>query len=761
MTIDGTTYQTRTVRWGTVVKGSQQDLKVGGISIVRDLVGGPDATVFGKHWQMRLPRLTESAITAKYEGGRSVPREVRFEEPDAGRSIALDKFGEMELPFEKGRFSAYFGEQQKHRLAMAGDQWLLLSGEISFTKDNLGNVSTVLGPDSRSVEFSPDAQHRVQVVRTATGERKYEYQPGKKASHLLRRIADDKGNAVDLEYDTQDRVQVARGSDGQVVNYHYDPAGRLFGMKRNTGDTLTYGFQNPAGEPHVASLRTQAESPRAERFTSQLQFTAGTRRGLWRRPQTPPPAGPETPTTPTPSPGPSAVIKLAPSKSADRDFDVTINGQPVEFFGKLKGAVDIAVDGGQDRQAQIDALRSRFVEVGDIGKGGAFEIDCPDPHVKAQLERFIRSEVRTTADPAGARLAVEPDLPPNFHILSLRTLSEGGDLIEATLNGQPVKTSRPLADLLHSALVEGDAAAIKELSDLFRILEGFQPGDQIVISADEESIFEHRDQLRLLLDDAFDKSEVVSTNDPDRVIQKAAQPAPQTLARQVQVIVDKSLNQGVYDNAQSIMENFKTGGSDSQTLVIAAHNARDAQGLFLLLKKMGDAGELVGRDIVLLTCGNRDLSNLVAQLLSQAKARRVIHFPQPINQLALVSVLPKLMAEIQRVLASGSQDVNLSKLLGTAIRQALEDVSNGTGDPSPAATVTPASEQKSRNRLQAPAREDLENLKLFNVQAGVSRPSGQDGDGLSRRESPVAGVARLRNANPRSVRILANPATCS
>lgn len=595
----GTNYAVRTVRWGSTVRGSQQDMQVGNVRVVRDLAPAVTQTPFGQHWQLRLPRLAVSTSLAKLESGKEVPREVQFEEPDTPGTVKLNQIGEVELPFDQGKRDAYFGAEQRHRLLLSDSRWQLLSGDVTYRKDDLGKVETVLGPDAREIEFTADPLHLVSSIRTSQGIRRYDYQPGKKSTQLLRRIADGAGNSIEFDYDEQDRIRRLTGNNGQSVRYQYDPYGRLFGLRRNSGETLTYGYLNPPDYPRIVSVGTDPSAPAAQQFTSRFRYTSG-----------------------------------------------------------------------------------------------------------------VRSELRTPP-PAAARLAGRPG-EGQVKLLELHPFGKDRDEFELVFDGKPIPTDKPWADLMYLSEAEKDQASAERVADAVVEALGIQSGDRIVVSATEDSLHEWLNRLGRILQTQLPELAVCTTHDPERALAKWN--SPPVIAPTVQTIVHDSLKGGrtdaIYQDVTTVVEQFPNGGEDSQIVLMIGHNDRNEQGFYQDLKQSGDAGQLKGKLLILLTCGNDQLSYQVSELLENAGVLGVVHYTNPISQLALSPITSTLLRNLRTAAEAGTENVNWQKLLQSSAEDAAREVKDGAWDPPP---ETPDA-KKGGDRPQAPPIEEVEKLKLFNLQ---------------------------------------------
>jgi len=86
------------------------------------------------------------------------------------------------------------------------------------------------GEQAALIGIHDSSGHSFRMVRDASG-------------HLLN-VATPKGNLVDFEYDSADRVTRAKDNHGRSVIYKYDPSGRLVYVEDSSGRVVRYSYDS-------------------------------------------------------------------------------------------------------------------------------------------------------------------------------------------------------------------------------------------------------------------------------------------------------------------------------------------------------------------------------------------------------------------------------------------------------------------------------------------------------------------------------------
>jgi RHS repeat-associated protein len=113
-----------------------------------------------------------------------------------------------------------------------------LNNEISYSYDELNNVTAIQDPLGRKVTYQYDNLNRLLSIVSAMGrERTFEYDS---VGNVVAQV-DPKGQQTEFEYTPTGKIKKISYSDGRQVSFDYDSLGNRTRMKDWTGDT-TYKY---------------------------------------------------------------------------------------------------------------------------------------------------------------------------------------------------------------------------------------------------------------------------------------------------------------------------------------------------------------------------------------------------------------------------------------------------------------------------------------------------------------------------------------
>jgi hypothetical protein len=189
-----------------------------------------------------------------------------------------------------------------------------------------------------------------------------------------------------------------------------------------------------------------------------------------------------------------------------------------------------------------------------------------------------------------------------------------------------------------------------------------------------------RDALAEALQRVAPDTTVFTASDPQRAEKNlAAQAAARGPARIV--VSDAGLSNRIRDELHRLASSAE-GLRGAPSVVVVGHNCGD---LVREIDRLGQARELEGKLVALLTCGTRETPGMVERLLGEYGATCVVYF----GELLDARRLPELLQEVQnRLSIPGEQARRLLKAL-----LELRDRKATTGEPAPQPPVPPAKAQ--------------------------------------------------------------------
>lgn len=687
--IDGTEYRALPTGYGTLFQGWQQDVEVGAIKVVRELVPGIRSAEFGEHWRLRLPRIHLSTYLAQF-GNEQVPRDVLFENfPQP--AVVLNQYGTQILPFEQGEFRTYFDSSEQVKLITGSDVWRLITGEVTYSKDENGVITTHLGGQTRQFDFTAKT-HRIVNAKSAETNLTFEYD-----GDQLKAIHDPQGNRIQIQYDKLNRITGLKTSDGRSLAYRYDRTDRLAGMFRETGENVAYAYHETSGLPYASTLEsTSVTTPTFEYSTHFLH------RAL----PFPHPAIPQASGSRLGASVPDSrkvVIQLKPSTDPERDLEITFNDNPVEFYGKLKGALEIALSTGPRQAEQIKALNEIFGSFPEITRGDARVVEGSDKETVSLLGRFLerhwpaRSEIRL----------------PEVGVFQIRsTANDQGTsrlTFDVEFNGNLVPLDVPWDDLLYSAEGPRHEAARQRLQNALRPVLGEKLEGIVLIEAAQANAWNLRDRFARVLQSLHPDCTAYTTTDTELARRKLSEEQTRSWEPARILLVDETLDQ--QSIAPALREHVQTlpGNEESPFVVVVGHNGHNDQRLFERLQAEGDAGRLRGKTVIFETCFSDSLRLYVEQILSKSKAREAVYFAQPISQKVLSPLLEALQ---ERLLEASRETTTVHR--PAFFRSVMERVIKGVRD----GRWERRNSDEPRPNFSSPPREsDVTNLLQFNLQA--------------------------------------------
>jgi hypothetical protein len=235
----------------------QVDHAVGPVRVVRVLGtkgGGPRV---GANWSLRLPRVELSEETAQFRELGTLQRFARVTGLD-GRTHVLGQVGQTQLPGNPPTLAYSSGGNAKggKRLLLYKNRWLYIDGEVQFVSVNSGPIQWRLSAGTTVLEFSAEAPHRLERVRTPDRDEALRWEGAR-----LTRIKSDQDAAIDLVYDPAGQLIGLRGSDGSRIDYRFARDGFLAAVVDTGGRSITYARQPGTKTVTGMSARLRQTAP--------------------------------------------------------------------------------------------------------------------------------------------------------------------------------------------------------------------------------------------------------------------------------------------------------------------------------------------------------------------------------------------------------------------------------------------------------------------------------------------------------------------
>lgn len=236
------------------VRTWQVDLSVGDLQLMREYPAVAGQPAVGG-WSVSVSTLDVSEHTAEFENlGRAPVEIVVREEP--GVRVSLHEVGTVTLPGNAPTL-AYMNRRKKKTLARFSNKWLYMDDGIAYVTVDGASYQMALEPGQRVLDFSPEIPHQLLSEETAGGTVFYDYEGGR-----LRKLTNDRGEWIELEYGRFGRITTVSGSDGQIRYYSYSPDGRLVAVfDEEESAEITYDYSGLTGE--LVGIRTPLADPHA------------------------------------------------------------------------------------------------------------------------------------------------------------------------------------------------------------------------------------------------------------------------------------------------------------------------------------------------------------------------------------------------------------------------------------------------------------------------------------------------------------------
>jgi YD repeat-containing protein len=316
-------YRAASARPGRAVSLWQEDCRLEDFPLVRDWRPGNPHSEFGNGWSLRVPRLTVSEETAEYAGIGTAPRMVSLRGGPEDL-VKLTRFATLTMPGQPST-PGYVTRDGSCRLFRYKNVWVVVQGQVDYLSDAQGAVTTRLQPGARVINFSPDAGHEVQSIRTSTGVVEFEHE-----GQRLSRIADARGKSVRLEYDEDGRCSKLTADDGRILRYSYDAEGNLQHVTDNQGRWLTYIYNGKGVPTGFQGDISSASYPGYQTTAQFAMYDNG-------RPARASAMGQEA------SRGDAAHLELRPAAGQGRDYALHLDGKPVPLEGTIEAVIENAV----------------------------------------------------------------------------------------------------------------------------------------------------------------------------------------------------------------------------------------------------------------------------------------------------------------------------------------------------------------------------------------------------------------------------------